>query len=113
MKRFLIILSFLFLVNCVGPKPLTIHDKNYSFDQREEMKNDVYWYLDAYNSDSIPFYDWITYQKYIDNGYRIERVHHKRWNDSTEIRFTLKSSMADSTIYNFKVELISSEKHLK
>lgn len=74
---------------------------------------DIYWWMDGYKADSIPLEDWITYNSYTNDGYLIERVYHKKWDEKTEIVLTFTTCMCDSTTYHLSVVMRTKDKNQK
>lgn len=114
MRKFFIFLSlFLLLGACSIYKKVPVYQKSFSFDQREEAIKEAYWWMDAYKADSIPMEDWFIYQNYLDDGYSIEKVFQKRWDEKTEIVISLTSCMCDSTTYHLLVLKRSKDKKVR
>lgn len=104
MKRFLIFLSLLFLTSCGIYKKIPVYQKSYYGEEEKATAiNDVYWWLDAYNFDSIPFEDWLTFQEYVEGGYMIERVFQKKWDEKTEFVINFTTCVCDSLSYHIYV----------
>ena len=103
MKKFFIFLSLLLLIGCSLYKKVPVYQKSYTFEERVLAIEDAYWWVDAYNGDSVALNDWIVFQKYIDDGYMIEKVYQKKWDDKTEIIISLTTCICDSTTYHLSV----------
>lgn len=111
MKKFLLFLSLLFLSGCILYQKLPIYENSYT--SREAAINDAYWWLDGYKADSIPLDDWLKYQSYTEDGYLVERVFHKTWDEKTEIVITLTTCVCDSTTYHLLVLMRTWDKNQK
>jgi len=77
------------------------------------MMKDVYWYLDTFNSDSIPISEWLFMQRYTDEGYQIERLYQKRLDRKTEFLFLIDTYVSDSINYKFSILMRTKEKKYK
>lgn len=114
MKKLFVILSFLFLISCSVYQKYQVFNKSYSGENSKATAiNDAYWWIDSYKSDTIPLDDWMTFQKYTDDGYMIERIFQKRWDDSTEVTILFKTFISDTISYNVSVIQRTKDKSLK
>ena len=104
MRKFFIFLSLLFLMSCGIYKKTVVYQKSYfGEDAKITATNDVYWWMDAYNKEPIPFEDWLTYQEHVEDGYMIERVYQSIWDDKTEIVINFTTCVCDSLSYHIMV----------
>jgi type III secretory pathway component EscR len=114
MKKLFIFLSFIFLISCSVYQKYPVYEKTYSGKNAKiEATNDIHWWLDAYKTEPIPFDDWLTFQKYTDDGYMIERIYQKKWDDSTEVMIIFETYISDTVSYNVSVIQRTKNKSLK
>ena len=110
MKKFLAILSLIFLIGCSSYKNLTIFQKEYPGSAYEYLVSDVYQNIEFYEFDSIPFSEWMQFQSYTKDDYIIEKLYQKKYNDTTEFLFSVETYVEKSFKYKFTVIMRTREK---
>ena len=103
MKRFFIFLSLLLLTSCSFYKKIPVFQKSYESNEIVLAVEEAYWWMDAFNGDSIPLQNWIQSFRYVDDGYMVEKVWQKKYDEVTEVIITFTSCMCDSTTYHLSV----------
>jgi type III secretory pathway component EscR len=113
MKKIFILLSLFLLTSCGLYKKIPVYEKSYyGYEQKELAINDAYWWADAYNAGAVPMEDWLTYQSYVKEGYQIERVFQKVWDDKTELTIIYTTCICDSISYHLLVQYRTKNKSL-
>jgi hypothetical protein len=74
------------------------------------MISEIAEYLELYKSQPIPIEEWMSYNFYEDDGYCIERIYQKKWDDKTEIVFILRTLVSDSLSYDLKINIRTRDK---
>ena len=101
------------MVGCSLYKNVPVYQKSYyGPDKEKEALNDVYWWMDAYRYDPVPLEDWLQFQDYVEDGYKIERVFQRKWNDETEIIMIHTTCICDSTSYHVLIKYRTKDKSL-
>ena len=110
MKKFLFILTFLFLISCLGPSYVTKFKQDYSQTQRELLYQDLRNAQFLFDIDSVDFDDWIFTQAETKKGYKIERAYILKDAPKHEFLFVYTTFVEKDTVY-FEFEILERGKY--